>query len=374
MDASGVDVSILVPAHDVEQTLGRALRSALTTTRASHEVVCGDDVSTDGTAQVQRQVASEDARVQVLGGSNRGYGATINRALGEARGTYVAILESDDWVRPGAYDELFELACLYGMPDVVKSSYVRVLRGRDGQLEERHSHLHGRVRPRCMPFRLADAPQLIEYHPSIWSALYRRDFLLGHDIRMMEEPGGGWVDNPFCVETLAQADSIVYTDDEYYCYREYMPGSSPASATAGLGVERWHDRQDVLERLGVADRGILRANCVVGMKALDRALREWASLTPEVRAEAQRMARRMDPCLVGSIGSVAPSTRAAYERMLSLGPRPLSSVRYGLWLAGEAAWTACQDGPRALAQDVALAMGRSSERGDAVSRDQEGGM
>lgn len=342
---AGIDISVIVPAYNAAPTLEQCLTSALESDVASIEVIVIDDGSSDGSGALMDRIAASDGRVRVLHRQNAGYGASVNCGFDEARGAYVAILEADDWVLPHAYDELFELAEIYGAPDVVKSSYRRILQDPAGGAIDWHSYLHGRIHPKRQPFRLASAPQLIEFHPSIWSALYRRSFLETCGIRMMEAPGAGWVDNPFVVETLAQAASIVYTDDEYYCYREDLASASTARATVPLMLRRWLDRQDVLDRLGVRDAGILRANYAVGFKYLDRAMDEWETLDAATRELANRVCWRMDPRIVRSMGGLRPSTVNAYAKACSLPWPPRIGVGHAAWLAGETIWGIANNGP-----------------------------
>ncbi|WP_289458601.1 hypothetical protein, partial [Klebsiella pneumoniae] len=86
-----------------------------------------------------------------------------------------------------------------------------------------------------------------------------RGFLDEKGIRFMEVPGAGWVDNPFLIETLCQADTIVYKEQPYYHYREDLPGSSSVLRKARLSFDRWNQMMDIIERLGVTDDGILKA-------------------------------------------------------------------------------------------------------------------
>lgn len=360
----GVDVSVIVPTYNAAPTLAQCLASALASDRCALELIVVDDGSSDASPAIMDDIAATDARVRVLRGPNAGYGASVNRGLAEAQGRYVAILESDDWVVAHAYDALFELAELYGEPDVVKSSYTRILQGPDGAEIAWHSYLHGRIHPGRQPFRLQQAPQLIEYHPSIWSALYRRGFLEEHGIRMKEVPGAGWVDNPFLIETLAQADSIVYTDDEFVRYREDLASASSATATVALALERWCDRQGVLERLGVRDLGILRSNYLIGFKFLDRAFATWATLDAGTRELAEHVCWRMDPRIVRTLGSLRPATVDAYARVCSLPWARRAGVGRAAWLAGELAWGLANNGPGFVLANIGKAQDPAAKAGE----------
>ena len=58
------------------------------------------------------------------------------------------------------------------------------------------------------------------FHPSIWSCIYKREFLEKHNIRFVEAKGAGWTDNPFQVQTMCLAEKIFYTPQAYYYWRK----------------------------------------------------------------------------------------------------------------------------------------------------------
>ena len=90
-------VSVVVPAYNRELTLPRTLDSVLAQTYADFEVLVVDDGSADGTAAVAEAYAGRDGRVRLLRQPrNAGVSAARNRGLREARGEFVAFLDSDD--------------------------------------------------------------------------------------------------------------------------------------------------------------------------------------------------------------------------------------------------------------------------------------
>lgn len=364
------DVTVVVPCYNGERYLDQCLSSVERNDRVRLQVVCVNDGSTDGTLGIMRRHAMHDPRVSVVDRANSGYGAAVNAGLGQAEGTYVAVAEADDFELPHMYDDLFDLACAYGGPDVVKSCYWRVVAAGTARERRYRGYVYGRVRPRERPFTIAEAPQLLQFHPSIWSGLYRREFLVGRGIRLVEAPGGGWVDNTFLVEALCQAESILYSDSCYYCYREDIAGTSTAARSWQVSYERWNERQDVLDRLGMADEGVLRANCVVGLKFVEAALSQGVLDTAEGVAATRELLGRMDPTVVAGISEVSPGVIDAYGRLTGQRVRG-DAVRYGLHLAREALWGLRVNGPGFVAQNIALAR-RREEAGQDGAAGKEG--
>ncbi len=358
MGRSDVDVTVVVPCYNTERFVDQALVSAEQNASCNMEILAINDGSTDGSLDILRAHAARDRRVRVIDKPNEGYGATVNCGIDEARGTYVAVLEPDDYVLPRTYDCLFDLASAHAMPDVVKSAYWRTLSDGSGDGMRAYGYLHGRVSRVNERIRLADEPQLIQYHPAIWSALYAREFLNREHIRMKEVPGASWVDNPFCVETLVAARSIVYTDDAYYCYREDLAGASSAHATSRMMIDRWNDREDVLDARGIADEGIRRANVIVGLRFLSAMLSMDVLQDDALAQDVHAMARRMDPRLVRDVHCISPGVVAEALRLGDREIHGLSKARYAMHLAQESAWAVHYNGIRFLAHNLALARRR----------------
>ncbi|HXV29155.1 MAG TPA: glycosyltransferase family 2 protein [Sinorhizobium sp.] len=93
------DVTFVIAAYNAADTIARAIDSALSQEGVTVEVVVVDDCSTDRTAALV--AAIEDPRIRLIAlERNRGPGGARNAGLDAARGAWVAVLDSDDAVRP----------------------------------------------------------------------------------------------------------------------------------------------------------------------------------------------------------------------------------------------------------------------------------
>lgn len=93
------DVSFVIAAYNARDTIGRALDSALAQTGVSLEVIVVDDCSSDGTAELVRYFG--DPRVRLIEmETNGGPGAARNVGIDAALGRWIAVLDSDDEIRP----------------------------------------------------------------------------------------------------------------------------------------------------------------------------------------------------------------------------------------------------------------------------------
>lgn len=92
-------VSIIMPSYNTAQYIGESIRSVIEQTYTNWELLIVDDCSTDDTDTV---VASfRDARIHYFkNASNSGAAVSRNKALREARGRWIAFLDSDDLWHP----------------------------------------------------------------------------------------------------------------------------------------------------------------------------------------------------------------------------------------------------------------------------------
>jgi len=91
--------SVVIPVYNRADLLGRALSSVLAQSEQDFEVVVVDDGSRDDPEAVVDALA--DPRLRFLRQENRGGGAARNAGIREARGRFIAFLDSDDAFLPG---------------------------------------------------------------------------------------------------------------------------------------------------------------------------------------------------------------------------------------------------------------------------------
>jgi glycosyltransferase involved in cell wall biosynthesis len=99
--AMAAQVSIVIPTHNRTGLLRRALQSLLDQTYSHWECIIVDDASTEDIGAAVAAIAPGESRMRVVRLEER-RGATIARAIGcdHARGSYIALLDSDDWWHP----------------------------------------------------------------------------------------------------------------------------------------------------------------------------------------------------------------------------------------------------------------------------------
>ena len=90
-------VSIVMPAYNCAHYIGETIQSVLVQTYEDWELLIVDDQSTDNTPKVVDEFATQDDRIRYIElEKNSGVAVARNRGIEEARGNYIAFLDSDD--------------------------------------------------------------------------------------------------------------------------------------------------------------------------------------------------------------------------------------------------------------------------------------
>lgn len=272
-------ISLLIPVYNVERYLRQCLESARQQTFSDIEIVCINDGSTDGSRAIIQKFMDEDARFRVIDKENSGYGASMNQGLATARGTYVAILESDDFFEPNALDVLYH-AAEEGDAEVAKANYWFYW-----SYPEERRELFEFVDPGLdgKTVRPADVPDVFYRKPSIWSAIYRRDFLNSNGIRFLETPGASYQDAAFNFKVWACASRAAFITEPVLSYRQDNESSSVNSPAKVFCV---CDEYDEMERF-LLDRPELRRE-LEGIKErmkFDTYMWNYDRLTPELQKD-----------------------------------------------------------------------------------------
>ncbi len=91
--------SIIMPAYEVANYIGRAIDSVINQLFADWELIVIDDCSTDETSEIIRRYVSRDHRIRMISHDiNRGLSAARNTGLKYAKGQYIWFMDSDDYV------------------------------------------------------------------------------------------------------------------------------------------------------------------------------------------------------------------------------------------------------------------------------------
>jgi dolichol-phosphate hexosyltransferase len=120
---AGPQLSILIPVYNEHATVKSAIDHVLATEYPVDEIelVIVDDGSTDGTAEILRELAADSRINLVTHERNAGKGEAVKTAIRHANGTYAAIMDADLEYEPSDIGKLLE-PILAGEAEVVFGS------------------------------------------------------------------------------------------------------------------------------------------------------------------------------------------------------------------------------------------------------------
>lgn len=219
-------VSIVVPVYNVEKYLKECIESIRSQSLEDLEIICVNDGSTDSSLEILNDFAGQDSRIIVINKANSGYGHTMNMGLNAATGEYIGIIESDDFADKNMFEDLYKLA-KDNDADIAKGDWFNYWS------KNKFARKNNRISS-AKAFQLTNSKKdksLLRINPSVWSAVYKREFLNKYNIRFLETPGASYQDLAFSFKVFALAERVILSDRAYLYYRQDNMNSSVKSKT-----------------------------------------------------------------------------------------------------------------------------------------------
>ena len=104
-------VSVIVPVYNVEKYVEKCIKSLVDQTLQEIEIIAVDDGSKDDSKNIiDKYIKKYPDKVKYLYKENGGLSSARNFGIPYANGEYIAFLDSDDYVEPTMYEEMYKLA------------------------------------------------------------------------------------------------------------------------------------------------------------------------------------------------------------------------------------------------------------------------
>lgn len=213
-------VSVIMPVHNVEQFLARSILSVMNQTYENIELICIDDGSTDLSSEILVKMKNDYSKekIKVITQQNMGPAAARNRGLNEAKGYYIAFLDSDDSVEPDTYAKLVNTAMETNADIVVYGGLIFPENTTENQWILSKLSTPDRI------YDMTDAGKralLAEESskPFIWQHFIKRELIESMPQLRMEEEFKLGEDQIFIFSYFPRAKKVVYISDRLYHYR-----------------------------------------------------------------------------------------------------------------------------------------------------------
>jgi len=222
-------VSVIIPVYNIAPYIRQCLQSVMAQTMTEGlECILVDDCGSDNSMTIVQQMVDDyvgDIHFVIAHHErNRGLAAARNTGIHLAQGEYIGFIDSDDWVEPTMFEDLYRLMeanpqCIFAGSSII------------GEFSGKQEPYYGRTDKYigAQPFTpLQFMKELIteRTNPVNWNKLYRRTFIV-HDL----VEGRNSEDYLFhyfnCKPLIANGVDcqILFSDKLHYHYRALRPNS-----------------------------------------------------------------------------------------------------------------------------------------------------
>ena len=219
------EVSVIIPTYNSENYLAKALKSVFDQSYSNFEIILIDDASSDRTVRIAK--GFRDRRLKIFQNDrNRGVSYGRNLGIKQAKGKWIALLDSDDWYAPQRLEKLVAAGTAYNA-DLIADDLWLI-----GEATGQHwsTLITESIRIQQAPITLIDAVTFVESDrlPAIkakrnWSLGYtkpliKREFLLSNQIWYDENLRVG-EDFTLYLQCLRKQAQFYLLGQPYYYYR-----------------------------------------------------------------------------------------------------------------------------------------------------------
>ena len=201
--------SVIVPVYKVEEYLEKCVQSILAQTERDFELILVDDGSPDRCGALCDSLAQTDPRIRVIHQENQGLGGARNTGIREARGDWLLLVDSDDWIEPKILEKAME-AGLREEADLVMFAFRTV------DEQGRELGVFREDMPKERGIALQEHKEALFTAPCAWNKLYRRSFFQGTGLAY--PPRVWYEDLRTTPKLMAKAGRMVFLDEVGYNY------------------------------------------------------------------------------------------------------------------------------------------------------------
>lgn len=213
-------ISVIVPIYNAEFFLESCIQSILSQTLKDIEIILLNDGSSDASLSICENYAELDSRIRVFNNKNMGQGLERNIGIQNAKGEYIAFIDSDDQFEPEMLEIMYAKA-IENDADIVSAGYKDI---KDENLIQKHE-LFDRVYTSSNEIRQAMADLIYRLDAdtytgciAIWDSIFKKDLIDQNNIEFKSERVVYSEDLLFKLECMSKSKKIVYIKDMLYRY------------------------------------------------------------------------------------------------------------------------------------------------------------
>ena len=211
-------LSIVIPVFNIKQYITKCIESFEKVNEKYYslfELIIVNDGSTDSSLQViEEMLEGSSLTVRIISKENGGHGSTINVGITEAKGKYFKVIDGDDWINIGEFEQFLEKIAHVDV-DMIITDY-----------SEQHIY-NNEVLPISFKGKIQENVVLTGLPAKripMHSLTYRTSILKNNNIQISEKTF--YVDTEYTLLPLKYVDNYIYFALDLYQYFLGRPDQS----------------------------------------------------------------------------------------------------------------------------------------------------
>ena len=233
-----IKVSIIIPVYNSAAYLACCLESVTRQSLEQIEIICVDDGSTDSSYSILKEWAGKDNRIVVLQQANGRQGKARNTALAVARGEYIGMVDSDDYIPVDYFERLYNTAKQYSA-DIAVCGIVKEKRHRNKTVITYSQEIV--KEDTGDKLRLCNCPP--DFHPV--NKLYRRSMLEKLNLRFAENVQ--YEDVMFVLRAICESGRMATVPGINYIYVQNPASTVNSRQTSAKQQQRYMAHRAMVE-------------------------------------------------------------------------------------------------------------------------------
>lgn len=228
-------LSVAVPCYNSENYMRKCIESLLKGGEDVEIIIVDDGSTKDRTAEIADEYQTRyPSIVKVIHKENGGHGSAVNAGIDAATGLYFKVVDSDDWVKEEAYNQVLDtLRRLAGGDRALDMLICNYVYEKEGEKRKKVIHYHHTL-PKDQMFTWDDCHHFLKGHYILMhSVIFRTRLLQECGIRLPEHTF--YVDNIYVYEPLPYVQNMYYLDVNFY---RYFIGRDDQSVNEAIMISR----------------------------------------------------------------------------------------------------------------------------------------
>lgn len=204
-------VSIVIPAYNIEEYLGKCITSILNQSYKNIQILIINDGSKDQTLKIAQQYSKQDSRIEIIDKQNEGVSIARNIGISLAKGEFIMFVDGDDWIEHNMVEQLLNII-ISEKADYVGGGFI---------FEDSNSKRKRYSPSNFLKFSIEGNKILSSYlsghriWSSVWGCIIRTKLLQDYRLHFQENLKYD-EDCYFIMQLMSKAQKVVVIPDHFY--------------------------------------------------------------------------------------------------------------------------------------------------------------